>query len=188
MRLTEKVHQLLAQHIRAGDSSIDATAGNGHDTCFLAEQVGVSGQVIAIDIQANAIEATRQKIAAAQFEERVSLRQCDHAIVLEKLTESHRSNFSAIVFNLGYLPGSDKNVQTEASNTEKALKASLQLLRKNGALYVTAYRGHPGGAIEAHMVENWMRAQEAAGHTVKSYEPASKNTPPILWVLRVSCP
>ena len=188
MRLTEKVHQLLAQHIRAGDSSIDATAGNGHDTCFLAEQVGVSGKVIAIDIQARAIEVTLQKIAAAQFEERVSLRQGDHAIVLEKLTESHRSNFSTIVFNLGYLPGSDKNVQTEASNTEKALKASLQLLRKNGALYVTAYRGHPGGAIEAHMVENWMRAQEAAGHTVKSYEPATENTPPILWVLKVACP
>ena len=148
----------------------------------------MSGKVIAIDIQARAIEATLQKIAAAQFEERVSLRQGDHAIVLEKLTESHRSNFSAIVFNLGYLPGSDKNVQTEASNTEKALKASLQLLRKNGALYVTAYRGHPGGAIEAHMVENWMRAQEAAGHTVKSYEPATENTPPILWVLKVACP
>ena len=101
MRLTEKVHQLLVQHIRVGDSIIDATAGNGHDTCFLAEQVGVSGQVIAIDIQASAIEATRQKIAAAQFEERVSLEQGDHAIALEKLTQSHRSTFSAIIFNLG---------------------------------------------------------------------------------------
>jgi 16S rRNA C1402 N4-methylase RsmH len=188
MRLTEKVHHLLTNHLEEGDRAIDATAGNGYDTLFLAEQVGSSGQVIAIDIQANAIEATLQKIATAQFEERVSLQQGDHAIVLEKLTESHRSNFSAIVFNLGYLPGSDKNVQTEASNTEKALKASLQLIRENGALYVTAYRGHPGGAIEAHMVENWMRAQEAAGHTVKSYEPASENTPPILWVLKVACP
>ena len=136
MRLTEKVHHILTNHLKEGDRAIDATAGNGYDTLFLAEQVGPSGKVIAIDIQARAIEATLQKIAVAQFEERVSLRQGDHAIVLEKLTESHRSNFSAIVFNLGYLPGSDKNVQTEASNTEKALKASLQLLRKNGALYV----------------------------------------------------
>ena len=33
----------LARHIRPGDTVVDATMGNGHDTCFLAELVGESG-------------------------------------------------------------------------------------------------------------------------------------------------
>ena len=42
MRLTEKVHHILTNHLKEGDQAIDATAGNGFDTMFLAEQVDAS--------------------------------------------------------------------------------------------------------------------------------------------------
>lgn len=49
---------LLSSVITEGDTAVDATAGNGHDTLFLAQLVGDSGAVYAFDIQQQAVDAT----------------------------------------------------------------------------------------------------------------------------------
>ena len=184
MRLTEKVHTILTNHLKEGDQAIDATAGNGYDTLFLAEQVGPSGKVIAIDIQDSAIQSTQEKLDSAGLIDRVRLVTQDHALVLGKLIEANREKVVAITFNLGYLPGSDKRIQTSAESTEEALAASIQLLSPGGCLCVTAYRGHSGGSAEAETVEAFMRESQTEGHAVDCYIPESSNSPPILWVLR----
>ena len=184
MRLTEKVHTILTNHLHEGDLAIDATAGNGYDTIFLAEQVGLSGKVIAIDIQDIAIRSTREKLESTGLIDRVRLVNDDHAISLRKLMVNDREKIAAITFNLGYLPGSDKSIQTNAESTEEALTASIQLLNPGGYLCVTAYRGHSGGIAEAETVEAFMRSARSEGHTVDCYEPGSSNSPPVLWVLK----
>ena len=186
MRLTEKVHHILTNHLKEGNQAIDATAGNGYDTLFLAEQVGPSGKVIAIDIQDCAIRSTREKLESAGLIDRVKLVTDDHATALRKLIEANREKIAAITFNLGYLPGSDKSIQTYAKNTEEALATSIQLLTIGGYLCVTAYRGHSGGTAEAETVESFMRESEKQGHAVDCYEVESSNSPPILWVLRMN--
>ena len=40
-------HDVLKEAVQKGDTVIDATMGNGHDTLFLCELVGEEGQVIA---------------------------------------------------------------------------------------------------------------------------------------------
>ena len=145
MRLTEKVHHILTNHLKEGDRAIDATSGNGYDTLFLAGQVGSSGKVIAIDIQDCAIQSTRERLESAGLIDRVRLVSEDHATALEKLIEANREKVAAVTFNLGYLPGSDKSIQTRAESTEQALATSIQLLSPGGYLCVTAYRGHSGG-------------------------------------------
>ena len=107
----------------------------------------------------------------------------DHAITMRKLILDDHENVAAITFNLGYLPGSDKSIQTRAESTEGALAASIQLLSSGGYLCVTAYRGHSGGTSEAETVETFMRNAKTEGHTVDYYEPESSNSPPVLWVL-----
>ena len=184
MRLTEKVHHILTNHLKEGDQAIDATAGNGYDTIFLAEQVGPSGKVIAIDIQDCAIRSTREKLESAGLIDRVRLVTDDHALALKKLITNNRGKVAAITFNLGYLPGSDKSIQTRAESTKEALAASIQLLTTGGYLCVTAYRGHSGGAVEAETVEAFMRKSQTEGHSVDCYEPESTNSPPVLWVLK----
>ena len=184
MRLTEKVHHILTNHLEEGDQAIDATAGNGYDTIFLAEQVGLSGKVIAIDIQDCAIRSTREKLESTGLIDRVRLVNDDHAISLRKLMVNDREKITAITFNLGYLPGSDKSIQTCEESTEQALAASIQLLSPGGCLCVTAYRGHSGGIAEAETVEAFMRKSQTEGHAVDCYEPESSNSPPILWVLK----
>ena len=184
MRLTEKVHHILTNHLKEGDQAIDATAGNGYDTLFLAKQVGPSGKVIAIDIQDCAIRSTREKLDSAGLIDRIRLVTKDHAIALKKLILDDHENVAAITFNLGYLPGSDKSIQTCAESTEEALTASIQLLNPGGYLCVTAYRGHSGGTAEAETVEAFMHNAKTEGNTVDYYEPESSNSPPVLWVLK----
>ena len=184
MRLTEKVHHILTNQLKEGDRAIDATAGNGYDTLFLAEQVGTSGKVIAIDIQDCAIRSTREKLESAGLIDRVRLVTDNHAIALRKLIVEDHQNVAAITFNLGYLPGSDKSIQTRAESTEEALAASILSLTPGGYLCVTAYRGHIGGAVEAETVEAFMRKSQKEGHSVDYHQPESSNSPPVLWVLK----
>lgn len=187
MRLTEKVHLILEECVGAGDFVIDATAGNGHDTLKLAQRVGSHGEVWAIDLQEAALRATRARLQEAGIETAVRLLGGDHAEVLASWSREHQSRAAAIVFNLGYLPGGDKEVTTRAGNTVAALEASLPLLAPGAPLLVTAYRGHAGGQAEADAVAAWAESLAPARWSARSEEPprrSGKNPPPVLWIVR----
>jgi hypothetical protein len=112
----------------------------------------------------------------------VTLLLGDHSAILEQLLEKYKETVATVVFNLGYLPGSDKSVKTEAGNTLQALEASTMLLRHSGMLCVTAYCAHQGGEAETASVKEWMASKESSGWQVKSHLPATSNLPPILWL------
>jgi predicted methyltransferase len=150
---TELLHALFRGHISPGDLVIDATAGNGYDTLFLAEAVGPSGKVIAIDIQEKAISATRKRLEDAGMGERTTLHHGSHADLLEMAASG---STSAIIFNLGYLPGGDRSVITRAEETLPALGCAVEALRIGGILAVICYPGHPGGDTEAVAVEDFI--------------------------------
>ena len=42
-------HRFLAEHVRPGDLCIDATAGRGYDTAYLAGLTGETGRVLAFE-------------------------------------------------------------------------------------------------------------------------------------------
>ena len=105
MRLTEQVHIELERTIAPGDIVVDATAGNGHDSLKMAELIGPTGKVFAIDIQPAAIEATKVRLKEAGHSGNCSLIEGDHSEALKALCSEHRESVSAITFNLGYLPG-----------------------------------------------------------------------------------
>lgn len=185
MRLTERVHLELKKRIQAGACCIDATVGNGHDTLLLAEFVGEEGRVIGIDRQAEAIRATRRRIKDAGILGRVDLRLGDHGALLGEIeNEGFVGKVKAILFNLGYLPGGNKSITTQIPSTLRALSSSANLLTEGGCLFVTAYRGHPGGAEEARSVEAWMRGLSEGLWRVCSEEPEQRGNavPPILWI------
>jgi len=186
MRLTDLAHDYLNAQLQLGDRALDATAGNGHDTAYMAELVGTTGHIIAIDIQQAAINATRARLEAAHCIGQAELLIADHAQALHSLCANYAHTVSAITFNLGYLPGSDKSIQTTPESTLAALGAACELLQPNGLLLVTAYRGHDGGQSEAGSVAEWMHTIELRGWSVESHEPivTSGRIPPILWVVR----
>ena len=59
-KITDIAHLFLEKHIKLGDTVIDATCGNGHDTLFLANLVGNEGIVHAYDIQEQAIKNSKE--------------------------------------------------------------------------------------------------------------------------------
>jgi tRNA1(Val) A37 N6-methylase TrmN6 len=165
-RPTELAQALLREVIREGDIVIDATAGNGHDTLFLAECVGTSGRVLAFDLQAAAIDATRARIHEARLTERVSLHQCSHTEMADHLEPSQAS---AVMFNLGYLPGEDHEITTHTEETLIAITAATKLLKPGGSLTVVCYPGHPEGEREANEVEKHIAALTDQGWRVAKY-------------------
>lgn len=152
-RPTELLHLLLKIEIAAGDFAIDATAGNGHDTAFLAHIVGETGKVLAIDVQAQAIESTSARLESEGLRERVKLHHGCHADLANLANLAGGKSPSAIIFNLGYLPGGDHGITTHRENTLKALAAASEILVPGGILAVICYPGHDGGAEEAAAVE-----------------------------------
>lgn len=163
--MTEMAHLLLAQYVKEGDTVIDATAGNGNDTLFLAQRVGQSGKVHAFDIQRQAIESTREKLVEGKLSHRVSLHHTSHMNISQIDTP-----IKAAVFNLGYLPGSDKRIVTQAEVTREAVSASLSLLQPGGIIVIVLYQGHVGGIEEAIAVEQLACCLPTPTYTVSKYE------------------
>lgn len=147
-------HDLLRRALQAGDCALDATAGNGHDTLLLAQCVGVNGHVYAFDVQPPALAATRTRLQQAGLLERATLITDSHAHLRQHIT----AGLKAAVFNLGYLPGSDKTVVTQPTSTVSALTQALDLLLPGGVLVVVIYHGHSGGEEERQAVEHWCAA------------------------------
>ncbi len=156
MRLTQQAHEAVARVLGKGSLAVDATAGNGHDTCFLAERVGASGHVWALDVQPAAIEATSRRLSDAGLTDRVSLLCESHARMGEAVGMAASGTVDAVMFNLGYLPGSDRALVTRAESTLPALDQSLALLAPGGCLSVMVYRGHRGGDTEWVAVYQWL--------------------------------
>ena len=153
-------HRLAAERIRPGDAVIDATVGNGVDTLFLCLRVGRRGTVYGCDIQEEAIERTRRRLAERLSEppQRLVLVRRSHHELDEIVDARDRGRVSAVMFNLGWLPHGDPSVVTRPETTLPALDAALTLLAPGGVLTVVAYPGHPGGDAEAEAVERWARS------------------------------
>jgi len=54
----------ILSHLHEGDTAVDFTMGNGHDTAFLSRTVGASGSVTAFDIQPLALINTEKNLIA----------------------------------------------------------------------------------------------------------------------------
>jgi len=165
-RPTALAQGLMREVIRTGDLVIDATAGNGHDTLFLAECVGAGGRVLAFDVQAAAIAAARARVTAAGLAERVEFFQESHALMD---THAAPGTVAAVMFNLGYLPGEDHRLMTQATTTLQGLDCAAALLKAGGGLAVVCYPGHPGGEEESAAVEQWFAALAAQRWQIARY-------------------
>ena len=173
-------HFFLRERVQPGDRVADATCGNGHDTLFLARLVGWGGRVWAFDVQDGALAVTRSLLGEAGCLEQVEMVAAGH----ERLAEIVREPLRAAVFNLGYLPGGDKQLVTRPGNTVTALDQAIGLLLPGGIITVCVYTGHPGGAEEGAAVEKWAATLASEQHNVwRSRQVNRPETSPYLLVI-----
>lgn len=165
-RPTALAQDLLRPAIRPGDTVVDATAGNGHDTLFLAECVGENGKVLAFDVQEAAVISAKARVEAAGAGERVAFFNESHALLGN---HAATNSVRVVMFNLGYLPGEDHSITTVREETIGALQVASEVLQGGGILSVICYPGHAEGGGEAAAVEEWFAGMTASGWRVARY-------------------
>ncbi|WP_397539688.1 class I SAM-dependent methyltransferase [Rummeliibacillus pycnus] len=179
-RVLQYAQFLLQDTVEAGDVVVDATAGNGYDTAFLAQLVGEHGHVYAFDVQQQAVDSTKNRLDEEGLANRVSVILDGHENVAQYVKES----ISAAIFNLGYLPGSEHEIITKPSTTLKAIENLLSLLKVGGMIVLVVYYGHEGGKTERDQVIEYVSNLPQKKVHVLRYEFINqKNDPPFIIAL-----
>lgn len=172
-------HTLLKNTISPGDIVVDATVGNGDDTVLLAKLVGPQGIVYGFDIQEQAIEKTKEKLLYTSLLPQVKLYHQGHETVGDIVAAN--TLLAGAIFNLGYLPKSDRTIITKSHTTLKAIETLLPMLRKGALLIVVVYYGHEGGNEEKEAVLDFASHLPQKEYTVLRYNFINQqNQPPFL--------
>lgn len=132
-KIVVRCHELMLENEKK-DKAIDATVGNGYDTLFLANYYQ---EVIGIDIQELAV---KRSIKKTQDLTNVKIFLDD----FNNIKKYGKANL--IVFNLGFLPGSNRKIKTQDYTSYQAVLNAYEIL--DGTLLVACYIQHDGGYEE----------------------------------------
>lgn len=152
--LAHKHWKSLIEH---GDTVIDATCGNGHDTLVLAKLALTSnaGQLFALDLQQEAINATNEMLLSKlsrEIYERIYFIQGCHSRFPDNVAPN---SVKLIAYNLGYLPGGDKSKTTQTETTLESIQQAQKLILDGGLISITCYPGHEEGKREEEQILNF---------------------------------
>ena len=169
MRPTTYNQKYLKYLLKDDMVAVDMTMGNGNDTFFLASKVK---EVFAFDIQKEAIEHTMQRCALFN---NIHYILDDHANI-----RKYVNNADIVLFNLGYLPYSDKPIITKSDSTIKAINEAYDILKTGGYMSIIIYRGHKGGLYEYHAVMQTISKY----NIIESYKAHTSLTEPVVYIIK----
>lgn len=173
--IVEWTHDFVKRHVKSGDFCIDATAGRGNDTVFLAQLVGKDGKVLAFDIQPQAVEDTKCLLKEKGLTADVIL---DSHSNLKEYAENE--TVDCIVFNFGYLPGGDHKLATKSDTSITAIEQGLLLLKKNGIMSLCIYSGGDSGFEERDALLSYLKEIDPKKYIVIKNDYYNRpNNPPI---------
>lgn len=174
-------HQLLKASLAPDDWAIDATVGQGYDTSFLCQQLP-QGKIFAFDIQKEAIAIAQKRVSASTGQ--IEWIEDSHAHFNAHLPNC-QGKIAAIMYNLGYLPGGDKNITTQVTSTLESLAQALHLLKAGGLITLMVYPGHPEGQREKEALLSYCRTLDQSKVDVYSYQAINQqHHPAFLLVLQ----
>lgn len=171
------IHRVISEKVQPGDICIDATAGRGNDTLFLAKLVGETGHVTAFDIQQDAVDSTKELLAANGMSDRADVLLKSHSEMDEVAEEN---TVSCITFNFGWLPKGDHNVFTNKSTSIPAIEKGLKLLKSGGVMTLIIYYGRETGFEERDALLEYLPTIDSSRFTVIEMPFVNRpNCPPI---------
>lgn len=176
----EAAQRLLLPYLAQARAVVDATAGNGKDTLFLAQNTSPQTLVWAFDIQAAALQQTRAVLAAAGVAAKVRLIQDSHARLGSVLAHP----VDAVMFNLGYLPGGNQQITTRPETTLAAVEQAAALLNPGGLITIVAYPGHEPGRREDQLLRPFLAALPQQRFAVACFRMLNQiHHPPLLYAV-----
>lgn len=137
-------HSIIKEYIEDKIVAVDATLGNGYDCDFLSS---CFEKVFAFEIQKDACEKYIDK------NNNVIIINDSH----HKIDEYVKEEINCVCYNLGYLPGGDKDITTVAETSLKSIQIALELLAPNGLMSIAIYRGHNEGKEEENCILKYLR-------------------------------
>ena len=146
--------------IKNKNIAIDCTLGNGHDTLFLAS---LFKEVHALDIQPLALKRSKERLKDTS---NTYLYLLDH----QNIDTLNLSNVDLILYNLGFLPGSDKKVITNYLSTITSLKKALSLINNDGVIIIASYIRQPNGKEEYENIINYLKENNINYQEYKSLD------------------
>ena len=167
--------EILLERMQKDGKFVDFTMGNGHDTLYFAQYLS-EGHVYAFDVQQMALDNTKKLLEDNGGFDNVTLILDSHHNV-DKYVEGE---IDAGIFNLGYLPGSDKSVTTQCNTTLEALDKAVKMLKVGGVIVVIIYPGHSEGTREADMVEQFCAKLDKHTYNTYKYALLNKKNPPYI--------
>ncbi|MDS0524447.1 class I SAM-dependent methyltransferase [Clostridium sp. SHJSY1] len=168
--ISELVHYIIKEFLVNKKVAIDGTLGNGYDTEFLAKYFE---KVYAFDIQKEACENFIKKEI-----QNVNVINDSHHL----LTKHVKGEVDCIVYNLGFLPGGDKNITTNHNTSLKSIKEGLNILSSSGVMAICIYTGHCEGKKEETCILEYLETlpKSQYGVMLHSYLNRSNNPPKLV--------
>lgn len=143
-------HYIIKEFLENKDVAIDATLGNGYDTDFLSDNFK---EVYSFEIQQCACESYIKK-----QNKNVTVVNDSH----DEFRKYISTNVDCIMYNLGFLPGGDKEVTTKHETSLKSIKEGIELLRCGGIMTICLYRGHNEGKEEEKRIVPYLESLSKA--------------------------
>ena len=166
-------HRWIKEEINDESICIDATAGRGNDTLFLAQN---AKKVYAFDIQEEAIASAREKTEGL---DNITFLLDSHVAMDRYVSEKA----DCIVFNFGYLPKGDKGITTLSDTSRQAIEKAILLLNPGKCLFLVFYIGHSEGRKEHEDFLEYIREYDQI--TIeRSYTYEGRKDAPILYQIR----
>jgi len=144
-------HLYWKDHLKKNDIAIDCTIGNGYDLLFLAKCIlPLKGMLYGLDIQ-------KKAFVNSSFLINKNFTQKERENINLFLRSHENFNFlkekcSLFVYNLGFLPGSDKKIKTDPETTISSVDNALKHLAIDGAISIMCYPGHDDGKVEMELL------------------------------------
>lgn len=174
-KLVDFVHLLIdASYSSKKDICfIDATCGNGLDTLFLCKTANSNGIVKGFDIQKEAIERTNKLLKEEDVYENYELIHDSH----ENINKYLNTLIDCVVYNLGFLPNSSKEIKTNKDSTILSINNVLPLLKKDGRIFIIVYSLHDDGN-EASALNEFVKNLDKNKYNVINQSLSNKHSSP----------
>lgn len=164
---------------------VDATCGNGHDLLYLAKRAQKGCHLYGIDIQMKAIKSSKDLLQSNDIAPEVSLTFIHDSHDLAVAHQLKDKVIDLMIFNLGYLPGSNHEIITKPHHTIDAIKEGLNKLSKSGIITIVAYPGTSEGMDEMKSLISYLSDLEQKLYNVCHWQPLNQvNNPPELFILQ----
>lgn len=168
LSIKDYVNIMISRYSNKDYNAIDMTLGNGHDSLILSDNFK---QVYSFDIQPEALANSRILLSEKN---NVSMYLDSH----DKFDSYDINDICLIIYNLGYLPGSDMSITTLSKTTLLSISKGLEVLNKKGIMIITLYPGHKQGEDEANEIENYLTNLNNKHYHISKYEIINANKAP----------